>query len=115
MAEELWAVEKYVSDKYGYVMEYFRFPTGGYSHSSLELCSSLGYKSVFWSLAYSDWDTANQNGYDYALKTVKDRLHPGAVILLHAVSDDNVAILGDFIDYAISQGYTFASLDDYNW
>ena len=38
---------------------------------------------------------------------VTGALHPGAIYLLHAVSPDNAAILGDFIDYAREQGYTF--------
>lgn len=115
MAKELYGVDEYLRKNFGYENKYFRFPTGGYSASSLELCTSLGYKSVFWSMAYSDWDTANQMGHDEALETVCSRIHPGAVILLHAVSDDNVSILSEFIDYAQAKGYTFATLDDYKW
>ena len=51
---------------------------------------------------------------DYAFETVTARLHPGAVILLHAVSPDNSAALGRIIDYARQQGYTFKSLRDYD-
>ena len=115
MAKELYGVDEYLKKNFGYENKYFRFPTGGFSESALELCTSLGYRSVFWSMAYSDWDTANQMGHDAALETVCSRIHPGAVILLHAVSDDNVSILAEFIDYAQAKGYTFACLDDYNW
>ena len=48
-----------------------------------------------------------------AKRTVLDRLHPGAVILLHAVSKDNAAALGAVIDEARSQGYVFRALTDY--
>ncbi|MGN1218410.1 MAG: hypothetical protein ACI4TD_10620, partial [Phocaeicola sp.] len=75
--------------------------------------TSQGYKSIFWSIAYKDYDTANQLGEEVAYKTVTERLHPGAVILLHSVSDDNTKILGKVIDYARSKGYTFKTLDDY--
>ena len=34
-------------------------------------------------------------------------LHPGAIYLLHARSDTNVAILGDFIDAARAAGFEF--------
>lgn len=115
MAMELYAVDKYMQDYFGYSTKYFRFPEGAYSVSALELCASLGYRSAFWSVAYADWDVNNQMGYDAAFNTVVSRLHPGAVVLLHAVSNDNVAILADFIDYARSQGYTFVSLDAYAW
>ena len=113
MAQEIHDVHKYLLDTYGYTSKYFRFPTGSYSESSLELVTSIGYNSAFWSIAYDDWDTNNQGRTDYAFKTVTGRLHPGAVILLHSVSTDNAAILGDFIDYARAQGYTFKTLDDY--
>ena len=113
MAKELYDVDQYLKQTYGYDCHYFRFPTGAYSESSLELVTSVGHHSVFWSVAYSDWDTANQKSYDEAFETVTSRLHPGAVILLHAVSDTNVEILADFIDYARTQGYTFKTLDDY--
>ena len=92
---------------------YFRFPTGAYSENSLELVTSLGYKSIFWSIAYADYDTSNQAGYDKALQTVTARFHPGAVILLHAISQDNADILSAVIDTAYGQGYTFKTLDDY--
>ncbi len=112
MAEEIQTVENHLRSEYGYSSPYFRFPEGAYSNSALDLVQSLGYKSVFWSLAYADWDTSAQKGGDYAFKTVTARLHPGAIILLHSVSADNAAALGDIIDYALSQGYVFKPLTD---
>ena len=110
MAEEIQSVENHLRKIYGYSSPYFRFPEGAYSDSALDLVQSLGYKSVFWSLAYSDWDTSAQKGKDYAFNTVTARLHPGAIILLHSVSADNAAALGDIIDYALAQGYVFKPL-----
>ncbi len=110
MAEEIQSVENHLRKNYGYSSPYFRFPEGAYSDSALDLVQSLGYKSVFWSLAYSDWDTSAQKGKDYAFNTVTARLHPGAIILLHSVSADNAAALSDIIDYALSQGYVFKPL-----
>lgn len=113
MAEELYLVDEYLQTDFGYTSRYFRFPTGAYSENCLELVTSLGYKSIFWSIAYSDYDTAKQMGYDKALQTVTARFHPGAVILLHAISQDNADILSAVIDTAYGQGYTFKTLDDY--
>lgn len=113
MAEELFGVHKYLLENYGYTAKYFRFPTGKNSDDSLELVTSQGYKSIFWSIAYKDYDTASQPTEEEAFKTITDRLHPGCVILLHAVSDTNTKILAKFIDYARENGYTFKSLDDY--
>lgn len=113
MMEEVKAFDDYIRTNFGYSSPYFRFPKGEYSDTALELLGSLGYTSVFWSLAYADWDTSNQKGADYALETVTSRIHPGAVILLHAVSSDNAEALSDIIDTIRNMGYEFKSLEDY--
>lgn len=115
MAEELWGVSSILKSKYNYDCKYFRFPAGENSESSLELVTSQGYKSIFWSMAHVDWNISNQPAEADALATVTERLHPGAVILLHTVSNTNVAILDDFFDAAHARGYTFVTLDDYKW
>ena len=81
----------------------------------MDVANGQGYRSIFWSIAHRDWDPENQPGIDVSFATVTGRLHPGAVILLHATSPDNVAILGDFIDYARNEGYEFRSLDEYEY
>ncbi|MGN0572033.1 MAG: polysaccharide deacetylase family protein [Candidatus Fimenecus sp.] len=112
MAEEIKGMDDYLRTNFGYSEPFFRFPMGEYSDCALDLVGSLGYKSVFWSVAYADWDLDNQKGADYAFETVTSRLHPGAVILLHSVSPDNAEALGRIIDWAKQEGYTFKSLRD---
>lgn len=114
MMREVKAFDDYIRTNFGYSSPYFRYPKGEYSDYSLKVLGDLGYLSVFWSLAYADWDINNQKGADYALQTVKERIHPGAVILLHAVSSDNAQALGDIIDAVRAMGYEFKSLEDYN-
>ncbi len=113
MMKEIKAFDDYSRTNFGYSSPYFRFPKGEYSDCALDLVGSLGYMSVFWSLAYADWDINNQKGASYAHDTVISRIHPGAVILLHAVSSDNANALGDIIDSARNMGYEFRSLEDY--
>lgn len=115
LAWELLGVHNHMRVNFGYSPKYFRFPTGAYSQNALELCSSQGYRSVFWSVAYADWDPANQQGTESAYSQVTSRLHPGAVILLHSTSPDNASILGRVIDYARANGYEFRSLDEYGY
>lgn len=114
MVEEIEECENYLRQNFGYAAKFFRFPAGEYNESALDAVSSIGYVSSFWSVAYSDWDVNDIKGKDYAVKTIMDRLHPGAVILLHSVSQDNADALGEIIDKAIEQGYSFKSLDEYN-
>ena len=40
-------------------MTYIRFPKGEFSEDTLALAQELGYMSIFWSVAYADWDTQN--------------------------------------------------------
>ena len=113
MAEEIQETENYLRENFGYAAKYFRFPAGEYNESALELISGLGYRSVFWSVAYDDWDTSKVRGKDYAIDKVMSRLHPGAVILLHSVSRDNADALGEIIDKARAEGYRFESIMNY--
>lgn len=110
MAQELETFDNYLRENHGYSAPYFRFPEGAYSESALDLVQSCGFKSVFWSCSYADWDVNNNKGKQYAFDTVTSRLHPGAIILLHAVSPDNAEALADIINWARAQGYTFQSI-----
>jgi peptidoglycan-N-acetylmuramic acid deacetylase len=92
-------------------MPFLRLPRGIFSDRTLQVCRQLGYTSVFWSIAYKDWDPKEQRGWKYAYDKVMGQLHPGAVILLHSVSRDNAEALGKIIDDARSQGYEFKSLN----
>ena len=105
---EIMNVHQYMEENFQYTMTLFRAPAGEFSERTLAQARELGYKTLFWSYAYKDWDPDNQMGVDKALPKITGALHPGAIYLLHAVSPDNAAILGDFIDNARSAGYTFA-------
>ena len=109
-AEELMALHRYVKETFHYDMYLFRYPAGIHSDQSLALVQQLGYKSVFWSFAYRDWLTDDQPDPTAALQQVTNRLHPGAIYLLHAVSSTNTQIMGNFIDHARAQGYTFTKM-----
>ncbi|NME98901.1 delta-lactam-biosynthetic de-N-acetylase [Aneurinibacillus aneurinilyticus] len=89
---------------------FLRPPRGIFSERTLAVSKQLGYTSVFWSLAYKDWDTKAQRGWKYAYDNFMQQLHPGAVILLHSVSKDNADAMGKMIDDARKQGYEFKSL-----
>lgn len=113
MKDEIEKTENELRRNFGYCAKFFRFPAGEYSENALDLVQSLGYCSVFWSVAYNDWDVNRQQGKDNAVRIVTERLHPGAVILLHAVSRDNADALGEIIDRAREEGYVFRALTDY--
>lgn len=93
------------------MVKYFRPPEGEFDRSSLLNVKSLGFKTVFWSIAYKDWDVKNQNGVDYCVKTIMDNLHNGAIILMHSVSSSNQEALSTVIDKITNEGYTFKTVD----
>lgn len=93
--------------------KYFRPPMGKFSEQSLKLTNDLGYKSIFWSLAYKDFDIKNQPSKEKAIDTILSRVHNGSIILLHAVSKTNVEILEYILLNLKSQGYEFRPLTDF--
>lgn len=104
---EVTGLHNYIKEQFGYEMHLFRYPAGKFSEQSVALLNNLNYKSVFWSFAYLDYDVENQPDPAESLQKTIDKLHPGAIYLLHAESETNTQILGDFIDQARAQGYEF--------
>ncbi len=110
MESEIMNLDRYMEEHFQYKMTLFRPPMGEFSQQSLAVTQSLGYTTVFWSFAYSDWNPKRQPDPASALQKQLDRLHSGAIYLLHAVSKTNANVLGDFITQAQEKGYTFSSL-----
>lgn len=105
--EEIEYLHNYMKDNFDYTMSYFRFPEGSFSEQNLGIVKELGYKSVFWSYAYADWDVDNQIDEDKAFTGICESTHAGEIMLLHAVSKTNASILGKVIDDVHKQGYEF--------
>lgn len=95
------------------MLEFLRPPSGVFSERTLAQAKNLGYKSVFWSMAYRDWVVNDQPGKVEAYKHVTDNIHNGAVILLHSVSKSNTEALEDIIEELKRQGYNFKLLTQY--
>ncbi len=91
--------------------KYFRPPMGEFSERTLHTANSLGYINTFWSFAYVDWN--NNVSKEEAKKNILKSFHNGTVILLHAVSRGNAEALGEAIDIARKEGFTFKSLDEF--
>lgn len=93
-------------------MTYLRPPRGTFNENTLQWADEFGYVHVFWSLAFKDWETNNQKGWKYAFDQIVTQIHPGAILLLHTVSEDNAEALEKVIIHLKNEGYTFKSLDD---
>jgi peptidoglycan-N-acetylmuramic acid deacetylase len=91
---------------------FYRPPKGEFTKQNLEYNKQLGYKTIFWSLAYLDWDDKKQPSPASAKKKLFERTHPGMVLLLHPTSATNAAIMEDLIVEWKRQGYRFGTLDE---
>jgi peptidoglycan-N-acetylmuramic acid deacetylase len=110
---ELEKMETIYHEATGNIMaRYYRPPEGKFDTASLKYAKQLGYKTVFWSFAYADWDNGKQMSPKEAKQKILSNIHNGEVMLLHPTSATNAAILGDVIRELKAQGYRFGTLDE---
>ena len=97
----------------GYEMDKFiRPPEGNFSMRSVKVAQSLGYATIFWSLAYYDYDTNRQPGKEYVINRFKTYYHNGMIPLIHAVSKSNTQALPTVIKYLKKKGFSYGTLDE---
>ena len=110
---ELQGLEEKYFDITGQTLpKYYRPPQGVYDENTLKKARENGYQTVFWSLAYADWDNDHQPNPDEAVEKLNRRIHDGAVVLLHATSKTNAAILKRLLTGWMEMGYRFAPITE---
>lgn len=87
----------------------YRPPQGKFSTENLKLAQKYGYTTVFWSLAYADWDNDSQPSREQAFDKLIPRIHDGAIVLLHSTSKTNCGILDELLSKWEDMGYSFGS------
>ncbi len=92
--------------------KYYRPPEGVFDERTMKFAYDAGYKTIFWSFAYADWDNGKQMERERAKEKIMENIHNGAVILLHPTSETNAAIIGDVIKELKAMGYSFGSMDE---
>ena len=90
----------------------FRPPEGKFNEESLSWAKELGYKTVFWSFAYEDWDNNKQKSEEVALNKILDNLHNGEILLLHPTSSTNAKIMQKLISKLREEGFEFGALNE---
>lgn len=110
---ELQELEALFREKTGQELpKYYRPPQGIYSEENLKMAKDLGYKTVFWSLAYVDWKNDSQPTKEQAFAKLLPRIHPGAVVLLHSTSETNAEILDELLTKWEEMGYRFGTMEE---
>ena len=92
--------------------KFYRPPQGKYSADQLNWAKESGYKTIFWSLAYVDWEVDKQPSKEEAISKLCERIHPGSIILLHSTSSTNAEIMEEIIKEWKNMGYTFGTLEE---
>ena len=111
--QELEELEQLYQETTGQTLpRFYRPPQGKYSEENLRQAQALGYRTVFWSLAYVDWYVDDQPTAEEAFSKLIPRIHNGAIVLLHSTSRTNAEILDELLTRWEDMGYTFASLED---
>lgn len=109
--QEIIDCAEYCKEATGYEMDHFiRPPMGEYNEKTLKLTKSMGYKTIFWSMAYVDFDVNKQPGKQYVVEHFKKYTHNGAISLMHNVSQSNAEALDEVITNLKKEGYQFESL-----
>lgn len=111
--EELTKLENLYKETTGKEMlKIYRPPQGKYSEENLKMAQSMGYTTVFWSLAYVDWYENDQPTSDEAFEKLIPRIHNGAIVLLHSTSQTNCDILDELLTKWEEAGYSFDSISN---
>ena len=112
-AKELTDLENLFRDVTGQELpKFYRPPQGIYSQQNLEMAQKMGYKTVFWSLAYVDWNNDAQPSREQAMSKLIPRIHNGAVVLLHSTSRTNAEILDELLTQWKKTGYSFGTVPE---
>ncbi len=88
--------------------KFFRPPGGEYSQVIGRICKKEGMIPVFWTLNSTDSGFINR---DQLAQLLKNRIQPGAVVLMHDGQQATIDALSEVISYFRGKGFQFVTLD----
>lgn len=104
--QEISATHQIVQKITGIEMKLFAPPSGAYNLTTLSVASSLGYKTIMWTLDTIDWrDKDTELIYSRATK----KLSNGALVLMHP-TQNTLEALPKIIDYYLSNNYNVVNV-----
>jgi polysaccharide deacetylase family sporulation protein PdaB len=111
VAEELRLAHQSLEQVLGVKANLIRTPNGDYNDTVVRTLRENGYEVIQWSVDSLDWMNP---GVDRIVSRVLQRVHPGAVILMHASDSckQTVAALPAVIDGLRSQGYRLVTVSE---
>jgi polysaccharide deacetylase family sporulation protein PdaB len=79
--DEIMAAHQSIQEVTGVAPCLIRTPNGAWNDMVLKVADDAGYRIIQWSADSLDW---KKPGVDAIVKRVMDKVHPGAIILMHA-------------------------------
>ncbi len=111
--KEIQDCASYMKKKTGYEMDkYLRPPMGEWSVRVLKVAKGLGYHSVFWSMAFYDYEETKQPGADTIYRQFMEHYHKGAVVLFHVISESDTKALPRILGDMKKKGFSFEALSE---
>jgi len=115
IAAEIFDMAEYFYQITGYEVDpYFRTPGGKCTPRLLSLVQDAGYTTVYWSIAYGDYDDDNPPEPGYVTNHFATYYHNGAIALMHNDCTSNADELDAVLTLLEKQGYRFALLSELN-
>lgn len=108
LENELTYWERDVDGILGRGSRYLRPPGGDFNADTISMVRRRGYVLALWSVNPGDWHNPPPKTI---VKTVLDKVHPGAVILMHDDGINTVRALPAIITGLQKRGYHFATLE----
>lgn len=107
--EDLTACREAVTECCGLAPRLFRPPGGLYSSALLAAAEDAGVSVILWSVDPEDWD---EHKHASVLPCVLKGAAPGAVILMHDLSENSVHCALRAIDTLQAEGYQFCTVSE---
>jgi len=106
--EEIYITHKLVKEIIGLDMTLFAPPSGSYNQATLEIASTLGYKTIMWSKDTIDWrDKDSELCFTRATKNAKS----GELILMHPTAH-TLKALPNIIKYYKDNNFILTTVSD---
>lgn len=107
--EEIEKAHNVIKDILGIESRLFAPPSGAYNDNTVKASKDLGYDLIMWSIDTIDW--RNDSTKDIIVRRVTQKLHNGAIILMHPTGE-TVKALPDIINYLYKNGYKIGKISD---
>ena len=106
--EEIYITHKLVKEIIGVDMSLFAPPSGSYNQATLEIATSLGYRTIMWSKDTIDWrDKDSELCFTRATKNAKS----GELILMHP-TEHTLKALPNIIKFYQDNNFTLSSVSE---